>query len=597
MLRFQVSNKRQQLTLEHAEGPIELGRGGQRGGVRRCTINDNYVSKDHAHLEELPGGKIRIVNLSTRNRIRLALGEEMSPGEQRELALPLSLSLGETTVIVDLISAADQQAEAELERSLLTIAAPPPVSSTLHAHESLLALGQAPSPERLAEWFETVVAILRAAAGSAEFYARTAAAVVSVVGLDRALVLLRPEGRWTVMARFPDTAFPPASEFSYTILNRVEKERRTFFQSEGIAAVSTSIQGVEAVVASPIFGPKDQVVGVLYGCRTRHVRNRGLGIGALDAQVMQLLASTLGVGLARQQHEAEVQRLRGRFEQFFSARLAAELERNPRLLEGQERPITVLASDIRNFSQLAEQLGPRDSCLLVSDVMERLCFCVEEQEGVVVDYSGDAMMAMWNAPADQPEHVSQACRAALSMLEELPALSSRWSARLNRPLQLGVGLNTGPALCGNIGSTHKFKYGPLGHAVNVAARVEGATKQLGVPLLITGSTQALLRGPYQSRRLCKARVVGIKEAVDLYELHFGESITPQWVTRCLEYENALQLYESGKFSEACRVLANVLAAQSDKEQDGPSLSLMARAIDALKSPPDSFDGVLELHRK
>jgi adenylate cyclase len=463
--------------------------------------------------------------------------------------------------------------------------------------ESLLDLGQSPSPQRLAEWFETVVTVLRAAAGSPEFYNRTTAAVVSLVGLDRALVILRPEGQWTVMARFPDNAGLSQSEFSHTILNRVEKERRTFFQSEGIASISTSIQGVEAVVASPIFGSRDQVVGVLYGSRTRHVHNRGLGIGALDAQVMQMLASTLGLGLARQQHEADARRLRGQFEQFFSARLAAELERDPGMLDGRERLITVLSSDIRKFSHLAERLGPRDTCLLVSDVMERLCGCVEDQEGVVVDYSGDSLMAMWNAPADQPEHASQACRAALAMLEELPALSTRWTPRLGRPLQLGIGVNTGPALCGNIGSTHRFKYGPLGNSVNLASRVEGATKQLGVPLLITGSTQALLRGPYQTRRLCKVRVVGIHAAVDLYELHSGETITPQWVNRCQVYENALKLFESGKFAEACRALANVLSAQIDREQDGPSLSLMARAIDAMKAPPEPFDGVLELNSK
>src|SRR5262249_30663134 len=149
-------------------------------------------------------------------------------------------------------------------------------------------------------------------------------------------------GRWMVQARYPDDdGISRGREFSLTILQRVERERRTFFQSEGTAATSSeSLQGVEAVAASPIFDPRDQVVGMVYGCRNRYTRQRGIGIGPLEAQVMQLLASAVGVGLARLEQEAEAGRLRVQFEQFFSADLARELEKNPRLLEGQEREVT-----------------------------------------------------------------------------------------------------------------------------------------------------------------------------------------------------------------------------------------------------------------
>src|SRR6185437_7104287 len=162
------------------------------------------------------------------------------------------------------------------------------------------------------------------------------------------------------------------------------------------------------------------------------------------------------------------------------------------VLDGQEREVTVLFSDIRGFSRLAERLGPTDTCSLVSDVMERLTTRVQEAGGVVVHYAGDGLMALWNAPKDVPDHAARACRAALAMLADLPALDADWQKRLGAPVRLGIGLNTGLALCGNTGSKHKFHYGALGHAVNVASRVEGATKQFGIPIILTGSTHAQL---------------------------------------------------------------------------------------------------------
>jgi adenylate cyclase len=203
-------------------------------------------------------------------------------------------------------------------------------------------------------------------------------------------------------------------------------------------------------------------------------------------------------------------------------------------------------------------------------------------------------MAMWNAPTTQADHAARACRAALGMLADLPPLNAEWSERLGGPLRLGIGLNTGPALCGNTGSRHKFKYGPLGHAVNLASRVEGATKQLGVPLLITGSTRAPLGDALATRRLCRARVVGIEGPVDLYELYAGGA-DADWLARRDLYENGLALYEAGDFAGACRAIYPLLVGQEG--HDVPSLTLMGRAVDALRSPPEHFDRVFDLLQK
>ncbi len=590
MLRIQVSNKRERQEFEHPAGPLEFGRGGPRNGVPRCTVQDLYVSKDHVHVLELEGGRVRVENLSQRNSIRLADNSIIATGATRELEMPAQLTVGETTIRIE--SGGD---EGPTDESLKTIASPvalgrPPTRQV----SSLVELGQSPDPETLTQWFETVIAVQRAAAGSPEFYEQTARAVVSLVGLDRGLVCLRKNGRWMVQARYPDEDVP-GREFSTTVLARVERDRRTFFQSAATAPAATeSLQGVEAVAASPIFDTRDQVVGAVYGLRTRFNPRTGVGIGPLEAQVMQLLASAVGVGLARAEQEAEAGRLRVQFEQFFSADLARELQKNPRLLEGQEREVTVLFSDIRGFSRLAEKLGPTDSCKLVADVMERLTARVREFDGVVVDYSGDGLMAMWNAPADQPDHAAKACRAALGMLADLPQLDAEWQGRLGGPLRLGLGLNTGRALCGNIGSRYKFKYGALGHTVNLASRVEGATKQFGVPLLLTGSTREKLGEAFPTRRLCRVRVVGIAGAVDLYELQ-AESAAPEWQAWRDAYERGLALFEAGDWRGAARCLQPLMAQQ--EALDVPCLILVGRAVEALRAPPEHFDGIIELSSK
>jgi adenylate cyclase len=588
MLRFRLSNRRERQEFEHPHGPIEFGRGGQRHNIPRCVIQDLYVSKDHLHVLERDDGRVYVENLSQRNSIRLDDNSVIATGASRDLDPPVHLTVGETRLDIDRVPDGDGGAP------LQTVASPLGSKALADARGSLLALGRSPTPETLTHWFETVIAVQRAAAGSPEFYQQTARAVVDLVGLDRGLVILRRHGRWMVQARYPDRDVL-TREFSVTILERVRREGRTFFQSAATAAPATeSLQGVESVAASPIFGAGDEVVGAVYGCRRGNGGGSayaGLGIGPLEAQVMQLLAAAVGVGLARAEQEQAALEAQVRFEQFFTPELAGELRKNPGLLDGQEREVTVLFSDVRGFSRLAERLSPTDTCRLVSEVMECVTRRVRDYDGVVVDYAGDGVLAMWNAPAGQPDHAARACRAALAILADLPRLNAAWQDRPVGPLALGLGLNTGPALCGNTGSRLKFKYGPLGHTVNLGSRVEGATKQLGVPVVITGSTHARLNGAFATRRLCRARLAGLGEPVDLYELG-AEQATPEWLDHCRRYEEGLALYEAGDWSGAYRALSPLVHPEG--RYDVPSLTLLGLAINALKKRPEPFDPVLDL---
>ncbi len=598
MIRVHISNRIERKQLDHKEGPLEFGRGPQKDGVPRCVVQDACVSRDHLRIEEQEAGQVRLENLSKRNPVLLPDNTGVWPGETREFNLPLRLLIGETRLLVEPVSLKSSSPEFVDKKVLETIDKPVRAKSISDLNESLLNLGATPSPETLTRWFETVIAVQRAAAGSPEFYQQTARALVELVGLDRGLVLLHRGEVWEVVARSVREG-TRGREFSRTILKYVVEERRTFYQASALPLISddtmASLADLEAVVASPIFDARDQVAGAIYGSRKRVPGGTELGIGHLEAQVVQLLASAVGAGLARLEKEAEATRLRVQFEQFFSPNLAQELQRNPRLLEGQEREITILFCDIRGFSRLAEKLGPSDTCRLVADVMDRLVDRVREFEGVVVDYMGDGLVAMWNAPTDQGEHAVLACRAALGIQGELPQLSKNWEGVLGEPLNLGIGLNTGPALVGNVGSKHKFKYGPLGHTVNLASRVEGATKHLGIPILITQSTAEKVRDTFAVRRLGKHRMVGVSEAIDLYELYV-ENPTPEWLARRDVYEKALALFESGKWAEACQILYPLVGG-ADGQHDILCLDLLTRALACLKNPPERFDPTVDFTRK
>jgi adenylate cyclase len=143
---------------------------------------------------------------------------------------------------------------------------------------------------------------------------------------------------------------------------------------------------------------------------------------------------------------------------------------------------------------------------------------IVDQGGVIVDYAGDGILAMWNAPAAQADHAVRACRAAQAMQAEMAGINARWRDVVGAPLQLGIGVNTGPAQVGNTGSSRKFKYGPHGYTVNLAARVQDATKKLGVPILITSSVRDQLGDSFLCAEAQRVPLAGVKEAVIMYAI-------------------------------------------------------------------------------
>ncbi|MDE0817605.1 MAG: adenylate/guanylate cyclase domain-containing protein, partial [Pirellulaceae bacterium] len=202
---------------------------------------------------------------------------------------------------------------------------------------------------------------------------------------------------------------------------------------------------------------------------------------------------------------------------------------------------------------------------------------------------------MWNAPLDQADHAQRACRAALSIQASMPALNEKWSERAGMPLKVGIGVNSGEALVGNAGSRHRIKYGPMGHSVNLASRVEGATKQLGVSILITNSTAELIGDAFSLREVCQVRVVGIQQPATVFELQ-DTQVSSQWRRNKEVYESALVCFRDRQFTECISMLERVMET-TGLIDDRPSLLLSLWAHEGMDGDPEKFESVYNLDAK
>lgn len=276
-------------------------------------------------------------------------------------------------------------------------------------------------------------------------------------------------------------------------------------------------------------------------------------------------------------------RLRAReLEQFFPPHIARRLLDDPGALQQAREPdVSLLFCDIRGFSAVSHRLGPSATMEWIREVMEALSCRVLDNGGVLVDFIGDEMIAMWGAsdPGQAPEtdHAPRACNAALEMLEALPKVNERLARRgIEVDTRVGIGIHSGKARVGNTGTSRRLKYGPLGSAVNLASRLQGATKYLKSRLILSRATQELLQGQLPTRRLATIRVVGIEDPLDVFEA--ARESDRDWA----DYQLALEDYEKQNLQSAARRLGSLLQRQDGTA--GPPLFLMARTMEALLDP-------------
>lgn len=361
-------------------------------------------------------------------------------------------------------------------------------------------------------------------------------------------------------------------EFDAVLLD-IQMPRMNGFQVLRHLRETGQLRNTPVIVVTGLQGEQDAV--------------RCIEIGAEDFLSRPIRPALL---MARLDASLEKKRLREKvFEQHFTPELARELARNPDPMKMQARQadVSVLFCDIRGFSSVSERLGAKQTIGWLSAVLGEFSSVVLDHGGVLVDYTGDELLAMWGAPNHQPDHATLACAAALDIVDRLPLLDTHWKRIIDAPTEVGIGINTGEALVGNIGTHLKFKYGPLGTAVNLASRVQGVTKWLDTSVLMTGATEEGIQGRFLSRRLCRVRVKNIRMPVDLYQPAPSHE-NSEWSRLTEFYEKALDAFERANFEEARDRVMQALKITPD---DGPSRMLLERIQSRLTGSDGEFDPV------
>lgn len=542
---------------------------------------EGNVSRRQVRVTRHGADAVRIENLSGGVPVLCQERPPVPPRQAAEYPLPVTLQCGRFSVRIWDADAGEPTDAAKNLRTLedaTEFISPANVGLGGGFTREIAALPPA-TVAGLIRWWRNVIGVLQSASNSDQFFHRAVESLVKLVGLDLGAVFLHEHGEWRPAALASSQG--PSTRASTGVLRRVLAERRTFWNrvdDGGDGAESMAL--IDAFVAAPILGPDGSVIGALYGHRTRRPGTSVAEISQLEAMLVETLACGVAAGLARLREQQAALARKVTLEQFFTPELAGQLEARPDLLEGRDVDVSVLFCDIRGFSRVAGRIGPQATLRWVHEVLNALSDEVAATGGVLVDYVGDELMAMWGAPADQPDHAALAAATARRMVAALPRLNGQWEAEIGTATAYGIGINSGTARVGNVGSTRKFKYGPLGNVVNLAARVRGATKYFRVDTLVTGAVRGRLDESFLTRRLCAVRMVNIEEPVELHELDAGGD--PRRAELFGRYAEALAAYEQGRYSVAARELGDLLAAFP---KDGPSLVLLTRAVDAMANEP------------
>jgi adenylate cyclase len=254
--------------------------------------------------------------------------------------------------------------------------------------------------------------------------------------------------------------------------------------------------------------------------------SRGTWLPVVEPALALTLAAFGGVSyqyLVEGRAKRQVKRL---FARYVSKDVFDQLMADPSRarLGGQRREMSVLFSDIRGFTTFSEQGQPEEIVQQLNEYFSRMVHVLFEHRGTLDKFVGDAVMALFGAPVDDPDHAEHAVQAALAMLRELDGLNRGWAAQGRPTLAIGVGVNTGEMVAGNIGSETIMSYTVIGDAVNLGSRLESLNKQYGTTIIVSDTTRARLRGRYDIRPLGEVVVKGKTRPVEIFEVKESEAL-------------------------------------------------------------------------
>ena len=316
-----------------------------------------------------------------------------------------------------------------------------------------------------------------------------------------------------------------------------------------------------------------------------------------------LTANAMAVSLYRALvEEKEKRKVRSAFSRYVNAEVIRLVLLNPKLVEPRKQEITVMFSDIRGFTTISEKLDAQELAVFLNGYLSDMTGIVFDTSGTLDKYIGDAVMAFWGAPASDDAHAIQACTAAVTMIKRVRELQRQWAAEGKPALEIGIGLNSGVASVGNMGSARQYGYTALGDVVNLSSRLEGLNKEYGTHIIVNESTfTAAQNAGFLFRELDLIRVKGKSQPVTIYEL-YGHLLDLQQSgqlsdaeSRIERFEEARHLYRGRHWADAQHIFQTILGRWPD---DGPSVIYLKRCQDYLAEEPlPEWDGVFTMTHK
>ena len=287
------------------------------------------------------------------------------------------------------------------------------------------------------------------------------------------------------------------------------------------------------------------------------------------------------------------------FKRYVPPSVSEMIAKNPQALKlgGEEKTLSVLFCDLKDFTRYAESFPPHEMVTILSDYFAEMTEQVFAWRGTLKEYVGDELMAIFGAPVEQTDHAERACAAALKMQDRLRSLRESWASMGRPPLTARIGINSGPMLVGNLGSPYRFSYGVIGDQVNLGSRLEGLAELYGVEILIGENTADLVGEAFLVREVDSVKVKGSNQTVRIYELVAPSDIPiPGKKAQALKcYAEGLETYRRRRWNASIEHFSRALTARPN---DSPSSVMLERCHTYLKAPPPKdWEGVFQHTKK
>jgi adenylate cyclase len=300
--------------------------------------------------------------------------------------------------------------------------------------------------------------------------------------------------------------------------------------------------------------------------------------------------------------EKEKRKVRAEFANYLSPEVIRRLLVDPSLVDPKKTDITVMFSDIRGFTTISEKLDAQELAVFLNQYLSDMTRIVFKNNGTLDKYIGDAVMAFWGAPYEEPGHATKACRAALEMMKRVRELQKVWEAEGKPSLEIGIGLNTGVASVGRMGSSLRRGYTALGDAVNLSSRLEGLNKDYGTHIIVNETTyEGAKDDGFVFRELDLIRVKGKLQPVTIYQLMgqqtdlVADGRAEEVRSQVEQFARALELFRNRKWDAAQRAFQEFLDRWPE---DGPSRVYWKRCQEYLFDEPSAnWDGVFVMTHK